>query len=107
MQVALGTEPDQFVDPTKSAKTSGKSGGTGQAVDPAHLAVVREAAGGRPVLVASGASVEALPALKDLCDGVIVGSALRADGRAGGPIDAAAARGFAAAFRAAFGPARA
>lgn len=82
-------------------------GGTGQAVDPAHLAVVREAAGGRPVLVASGASVEALPALKDLCDGVIVGSALRADGRAGGPIDAAAARGFAAAFRAAFGPARA
>ncbi len=81
-------------------------GGTGQAVDPAHLSAVREAAGGRPVLVASGASVEALPVLKDLCEGVIVGSALRVDGRAGGPIDRAVARRFSGAFRASFGPAQ-
>jgi hypothetical protein len=30
LQVALGPEPDQFVDPTESAKTFGKRGGTGQ-----------------------------------------------------------------------------
>ena len=45
----------------------------------------------------------ALPGLAKLCDGVIVGSALRADGRAGGPIDGEAARRFAGGFRAAFG----
>lgn len=76
--------------------------GTGEAVDPGHLHTVRTAAGRAPVLVASGATIEALPQLSKLCDGVIVGSALRADGRAGGPIDERAANRFAAAFRAAF-----
>lgn len=76
--------------------------GTGEAVDPARLRAVRDAAGGAPVYVASGATEPALPVLAALSDGVIVGSALRADGRAGGPIDPARARSFAAAFRAAF-----
>ncbi len=76
--------------------------GTGEAVDLERLAVVRAAAGRAPVLVASGATLDSLPALAKLCDGVIVGSALRADGRAGGAIDGEAARRFAGGFAAAF-----
>ena len=75
--------------------------GTGEAVDPTRLVTVRNAAGRAPVLVASGATIPALPELLKLCDGVIVGSALRADGRAGGPIDETAAIHFAEAFRSA------
>jgi predicted TIM-barrel enzyme len=59
-----------------------------------------------PVLVASGATIDSLPALAGRCDGVIVGSALRADGVAGGPVDSARATEFARAFRAAFGVAQ-
>lgn len=75
--------------------------GTGEAVDPAHLERVRAAAGGAPIYVASGATEAALPVLSDLSDGIIVGSALRADGRAGGPVDPDRARRFAAAWRSA------
>jgi membrane complex biogenesis BtpA family protein len=75
--------------------------GTGLAVDPSRLGLVRSAVE-VPVLVASGATEEQLPALAPLCDGVVVGSALRTDRRAGGPIDEGRARAFAAAFRRAF-----
>ena len=77
--------------------------GTGRAVDLAKLDEVRAAAAGARVLVASGASSSSLVELRGRCDGVIVGSALRADGRAGGPVDRGAAHAFSAAFRAAFG----
>ncbi len=76
--------------------------GTGKGVDVAKLDAVR-AATDRPVLVASGATLATLPALASRCSGVIVGSALRKGGVAGGPIEAPLAREFAAAFRAAFG----
>jgi membrane complex biogenesis BtpA family protein len=76
--------------------------GTGRGVDTEKLRRVREAVAGTPVLVASGATVESLPALAPLCDGVVVGSALRADGKAGGPVDGARAERFAEAFRRAF-----
>jgi membrane complex biogenesis BtpA family protein len=76
--------------------------GTGESVDHDQLKIVRAAAGSVPVLVASGATIPALPQLLKLCDGVIVGSALRADGRAGGPIDEVAAKRFGAAFQAAY-----
>jgi len=76
--------------------------GTGRAVDLGKLSVVRSAVK-VPVLVASGATLESLAGLAPACDGVIVGSALRADGRAGGPVDAEIARRFADAFRKAFG----
>jgi membrane complex biogenesis BtpA family protein len=76
--------------------------GTGRSVDAGKLRRVREAAGGLPVLVASGATVETLAELAPLCDGVIVGSALRVDGVAGGPVDAGRAARFAEAFRTAF-----
>ncbi len=75
--------------------------GTGKQVAPAHLASVARVAH-VPVLVASGASIDALASLR-AAHGVVVGSALRADGRAGGRIDEARALLFARAFGAAFG----
>jgi membrane complex biogenesis BtpA family protein len=76
--------------------------GTGCAADPQVLGAVRGAIGQTPLYVASGASIGELASLASLSDGVIVGSALRADGRAGGPIDPSAAARFADAFRKAF-----
>lgn len=75
--------------------------GTGKAVDVTRLAAVREATT-VPVLVASGATVAALPTLSSLASGVVVGSALRASGRAGDPIDVPTARAFSLAYAAAF-----
>jgi membrane complex biogenesis BtpA family protein len=84
--------------------------GTGKAAPAAKLEAVRSAvaglgpsAAGVKVLVASGATADSLRELAALCDGVVVGSALRAGGVAGGPVDAAAAASFARAYRAAFG----
>ncbi len=73
--------------------------GTGRGVDLAKLGRVREAVASTPVLVASGATVDSLGELAGLCDGVIVGSALRAGGIAGGPIEPDRASQFAIAFR--------
>jgi uncharacterized protein len=78
--------------------------GTGRAVDNAKLEEVYRAVHRRvPVLVASGATINTLPSIARRCDGVIVGSALRADGIAGGPVDARRAQEFTRAFRSAFG----
>ena len=77
--------------------------GTGRAVDDEKLRRVRAVSRGAPVLAASGTTEGALVRLAALCDGVIVGSALRADGRPGGPVDASRAGAFARAFRQAFG----
>lgn len=79
---------------------------TGARVDLTKLAAVRRALPRCPVFVASGALPEDLAALAEHADGVIVGSALRKGGVAGGPIDAGRAKAFAKAFRAAFGAAR-
>ena len=73
--------------------------GTGRGVDLVKLRRVREAVPSTPVLVASGATVDSLGELAGLCDGVIVGSALRNDGIAGGPIEPGRASQFANAFR--------
>jgi membrane complex biogenesis BtpA family protein len=75
--------------------------GTGRPVDIDKLEAVRRGVT-KPVFVASGATVESLERLASQCDGVLVGSALRKDGKAGGPIDAARAKTFAEAFRRAF-----
>jgi membrane complex biogenesis BtpA family protein len=75
--------------------------GTGKGVDLEKLAAVKRASG-KPVLVASGATLATLAALATSSDGVVVGSALRAGGIPGGPIDARLAHEFAAAFRRAF-----
>ena len=75
--------------------------GTGKGVDLEKLEAVAEASD-KPVLVASGATIEMLAPLSGVCAGVVVGSALREGGRAGGPIVPALAAEFAEAFRAAF-----
>jgi len=71
--------------------------GTGRMPDLAALATVVSAVR-VPVYVASGATPETLGSLR-AAHGVIVGSWLRADGAAGGPIDETRARAFAEAFR--------
>jgi len=81
--------------------------GTGHGVDTGDLDKVTSVLGASaPVFVASGVTVETLPALAR-ATGVIVGSCLRASGAAGDPIDAALARRFVEAFRAARGGAAA
>lgn len=68
---------------------------TGGAPDETQLAALREALPHTPLWIGSGAREDTLPAWLQRADAVIVGSALRADGRAGGPIDAARAASFA------------
>jgi uncharacterized protein len=75
--------------------------GTGRSVSNATLAAVKAAAS-VPVIVASGARLDTLAELAASSDGVIVGSALRAGGAAGAPIDGALATEFARAFREAY-----
>lgn len=77
--------------------------GTGKGVDVTKLERVKRAAGKSPVLVASGATIDTLPSLAKVSDGVIVGTALRQGYVPGGSIDAELAKKFADAFRAAFG----
>lgn len=76
--------------------------GTGKGVDLEKLAAVKRASG-KPVLVASGATLVTLAALATSSDGVVVGSALREGGIPGGPINPRLAAAFAVAFRSAFG----
>jgi membrane complex biogenesis BtpA family protein len=75
--------------------------GTGKGVDLEKLAAVKRASA-KPVLVASGATLATLSALATSSDGVVVGSALRAGGIPGGPIDGSLAAAFATAFRKSF-----
>ena len=73
--------------------------GTGRGADRDDLEAVA-AAVRVPVLVASGVTIDTLPSMQR-AHGAIVGSCLRASGRAGDPIDAELARRFAEAYRAA------
>ncbi|MBK9262172.1 MAG: BtpA/SgcQ family protein [Polyangiaceae bacterium] len=72
--------------------------GTGRPASGDDLEAVCRAAS-VPVYVASGVTIDALPALAS-AHGFIVGSAIRATGRAGDPIDRDTAARFADAFRA-------
>jgi uncharacterized protein len=81
---------------------------TGRAVDLAALRRATEVAGkhGVPVLIGSGARRDNLAELLKLADGVIVGSDLRRNGRAGAPLDPKRVREFAKAFQKAGKPAK-
>lgn len=76
--------------------------GTGLAPDVAGLAGIKKAAGKANVLIASGASLKNLDAFATQVDGIVVGSALRKNGKAGGAVDADRAKTFAAAYAKAF-----
>lgn len=60
---------------------------TGAAPAPRALAEAKRAARGVPVWVASGVDPENLPGYLGAADGFIVGSSLKADGRAASPVD--------------------
>jgi membrane complex biogenesis BtpA family protein len=65
--------------------------GTGAALDLDEAARVKRAVPGAPLLAGSGATPDSLARLAEVVDGVIVGSALKVDGRATGPVDPARA----------------
>jgi uncharacterized protein len=61
--------------------------GTGQPTDAAEVELVKEAVPEAPVWVGSGVRAETAGELLKVADGMIVGSALQRDGRAGGGVD--------------------
>jgi membrane complex biogenesis BtpA family protein len=106
--VALGTPPRPAALEAADAEQRGLAAailvtgeGTGRGVDEGKLRDVYDAVS-VPVYVASGATVESLRSLAAASDGVVVGSALRRDGRPGGRVDPDRAREFARAFREAY-----
>jgi hypothetical protein len=72
---------------------------TGGATDPERLRIVRESVD-CPVLVGSGAALDQLHNLLPQCDGLIVGSSIKVDGKVLAPVDPARAAAFVAAVRA-------
>lgn len=60
---------------------------TGRPVDPDRLRRVRESVPDAPVWAASGMTADAVEGLFPLCDGMVVGSAFQAYGRAGGGVE--------------------
>ncbi len=76
--------------------------GTSAPVAADDLAEARRGGRAARIYVASGVTLENLSALAEHANGIVIGSALRATGRAGDPIDHALARKLAGAFRAAF-----
>jgi membrane complex biogenesis BtpA family protein len=73
--------------------------GTGAAVEPERLARVRASVPDRPLFVGSGARPDTVAALLGLADGVIVGSSIERDGRAGEPVELERVRAFVRAAR--------
>lgn len=63
--------------------------GTGSAPDTAALVQARGAAGGFPVWIGSGVTPDNAGALAALCDGMIVGTALKSAGDVTAPVDRA------------------
>jgi membrane complex biogenesis BtpA family protein len=103
----VGQEAEDLVGRAMADAVLVTGWGTGKGVDEAELRRVREAVGtggaASPlVLVASGVTPDSIARVAPLCDGVIVGSALRTDGAAGGAIDPRKSEVFASAFRRAF-----
>jgi membrane complex biogenesis BtpA family protein len=96
----IGEEAIELVERGMADAVLVTGSGTGLAIRPAELDAVLDAVRA-PVLVASGATEAALPTLSR-AHGVIVGSCLRHDGRAGGAVHQDRARSFAARFRETF-----
>jgi len=94
----LGEEAHDLVDRGGADAVLVTGSGTGREASLRDLDEVLRAVAA-PVYVASGVSETTLGSL-ERAHGLIVGSCLRADGKAGGPIDASLARRFAFAYRA-------
>ncbi len=76
---------------------TGEATGSPAALD--HVTRVKDAVPETPVIVGSGVTAESSAPTLEVADGIIVGSAIMRDGRAGGPIDPKRAAGFVAAAR--------
>lgn len=96
----IGEEAEEVVERGLADAVLVTGSGTGRAADASDLSRVL-AAVRAPVLVASGATIATLEHLKR-AHGVVVGTALRASGRAGDPVDAELAKRFSDAFFRAF-----
>ena len=73
--------------------------GTGHPTDPVDLQAVRAALPRTPIYVGSGDTVKSLPSLLTIADGAIVGTAAKADGILGNPVDPQRVRALVAAAR--------
>lgn len=72
--------------------------GTGRRTDPEHVRAVKRVAANTPVLVGSGVTPQNLPDYLPLCDGFIVGSALKPDNDPAQPMDPTRVAAFRAAL---------
>jgi membrane complex biogenesis BtpA family protein len=61
--------------------------GTGKPTDPKHVQAVKHAAGQTPVLIGSGANIKSIAALAPHCDGFVVGTAFKRDGKPTNPVE--------------------
>jgi membrane complex biogenesis BtpA family protein len=73
--------------------------GTGCSVEEGELHMVRRAVPLAPLIVGSGASAASAAGLLSIADGIIVGSSVMREGRAGAAVEAARARAFVDAAR--------
>lgn len=93
----LEEEARELVDRAGADVLVVTGGATGEEADPAALSRVVGAAGDVPVFVGSGITSGNAAEFLSECHGIIVGSDLREDGRAGGPVVEARVRAVAAA----------
>ena len=68
--------------------------GTGHALDPADVDTVAQAVPDAPLYAGSGVTAASAPTLLERCAGLIVGTAIKADGSISHPVDAGLAEAF-------------
>ena len=98
---SIGDEAEDLVERELADAVLVTGRGTGKAVDPAHLQAVF-ARMDAPLYAASGVTPASLEATLQYCHGVIVGSAIRQEGRAGHPLVPSRMDQFVTAFRNAY-----
>lgn len=96
---SLEVELDELIGRALADAVLVTGAATGQSPDPAEVEAIRAAAGGTPVLVASGATPGNVAALAPHADGFLVGTAMERGGRTGAPVDLARVRAFLARLR--------
>ncbi|MCS7032915.1 MAG: BtpA/SgcQ family protein [Phycisphaerae bacterium] len=67
---------------------------TGKSADPTKVALVKQRAREAPVLVGSGVTVENVDQIRDICDGVIVGTHFKKDGLVEAEVETQRVRAF-------------
>jgi membrane complex biogenesis BtpA family protein len=75
--------------------------GTGAPTDPEHARRIRRVVPDAPIVIGSGATAESLAGLSGVVDSIIVGTSIKAGGRATSPVDPVRASAFISAAQAA------